>query len=67
MVGLTHYAWLGLVVSCDGRRGRSGDHRVMKCFVGFFVAERHQSICCDVSDVVKKEVLASRFQFHNLH
>lgn len=43
MVGLTHYAWLGLVVSCDGRRGRSGDHRVMKCFVGFFVAERHQS------------------------
>lgn len=43
MVGLTHYARLGLVVSCDGRRGRSGDHRVMKCFVGFFVAERHQS------------------------
>lgn len=42
MVGLTHYAQLGLVVS-DGRRGRSGDHRVMKCFVGFFVAERHQS------------------------
>lgn len=31
------------MVVVEGRRGRSGDHRVMKCFVGFFVAERHQS------------------------